>query len=345
MAKLRIVPFDRAGADFVGLARLWGAQIRHDTPQWPVYDPQVVRDNFRVSNSAVTVCHWVGLRESVPVALLELLLPKAPGAAAHMELIVHPKLRRRGIGSALLRLAGRRAASAGFTTLATVAIEPLPSGGMPRGPAGRQFCRRHGMAPVLTTVRRRLDLREFDEERCARLDARIAEHAAGYTVATWRDTAADPDARALAYLHSRMSTDVPRGALSWAAMSYEPEQWRSMERMSVRRRRTTYYAGVRRGSAGALAGYTAIMLSARPREFGQQQATIVDPLHRGHRLGLAMKLANLRAVRRAEPRLRYIHALNARSNTPMAAVNDALGFRPCDLAVTYQWELSDDYAG
>ena len=55
-------------------------------------------------------------------------------------------------------------------------------------------------------------------------------------------------------------------------------------------------------------------------------ATLVHPDHRGHRLGLAVKLANVEALAGCRPSVRRIVTSNAAENTPMIAVNDMMGF-------------------
>ncbi|MBD4636278.1 GNAT family N-acetyltransferase, partial [Xanthomonas citri pv. citri] len=59
-----------------------------------------------------------------------------------------------------------------------------------------------------------------------------------------------------------------------------------------------------------------------------QWDTIVLPEHRGHRLGMRVKAANLIAVRDALPGARAIITGNAEENRHMLDVNEALGFRP-----------------
>jgi hypothetical protein len=50
--------------------------------------------------------------------------------------------------------------------------------------------------------------------------------------------------------------------------------------------------------------------------------------HRGHRLGLLVKLAMLDFIAEQEPQVTVIDTWNATSNAPMIAVNDALGCTP-----------------
>jgi hypothetical protein len=60
---------------------------------------------------------------------------------------------------------------------------------------------------------------------------------------------------------------------------------------------------------------------------GFQGGTLVVPAHRGHRLGLAVKVANQRALAGRFPQLEWIITGNADVNAHMNAINDRLGFR------------------
>ena len=70
-----------------------------------------------------------------------------------------------------------------------------------------------------------------------------------------------------------------------------------------------------------------------------QGGTLVLPGHRGHRLGLALKLGNLQAVRERYPDCRYVFTVVAGVNAPMNAVNDLLGFRDVERALEMQRRL------
>jgi hypothetical protein len=68
---------------------------------------------------------------------------------------------------------------------------------------------------------------------------------------------------------------------------------------------------------------------------GFQWDTLVMAEHRGHRLGLLIKAANLRALRRELPDVSWLCTWNAESNEPMLRVNRALGFHP--VGRTTEW--------
>jgi RimJ/RimL family protein N-acetyltransferase len=59
-----------------------------------------------------------------------------------------------------------------------------------------------------------------------------------------------------------------------------------------------------------------------------QWGTLVDPAHRGHRLGLAVKVANLRLLQEERPDVARLTTYNAEVNSHMIGVNEAMGFRP-----------------
>jgi GNAT superfamily N-acetyltransferase len=70
-----------------------------------------------------------------------------------------------------------------------------------------------------------------------------------------------------------------------------------------------------------------------------QLITVVHPEHRGHRLGLAVKLANLEFLARYAPGISFVITGNAAVNAPMIAVNDMMGFRVIGEGMFWQKHL------
>ena len=70
-----------------------------------------------------------------------------------------------------------------------------------------------------------------------------------------------------------------------------------------------------------------------------QWITLVDPPHRGHRLGALVKLANLKSARTVQPELRVIDTWNAAVNEHMIAINEQMGYRAVDAGVNWQHDL------
>jgi len=86
---------------------------------------------------------------------------------------------------------------------------------------------------------------------------------------------------------------------------------------------------------GELVAYTDIVVTEHESERGYQWGTLVRPDHRGHRLGLAVKVANLRRLQETRPQITTLVTFNADVNAPMVAVNERLGYR----AVQWMGEL------
>ncbi len=78
-------------------------------------------------------------------------------------------------------------------------------------------------------------------------------------------------------------------------------------------------------ATGHLVGYTEVVIPLGAPESSWQHDTLVMSEHRGHGLGLAMKVANLWAVTERHPDVRSISTWNADENAPMIAVNEEMG--------------------
>jgi hypothetical protein len=79
-------------------------------------------------------------------------------------------------------------------------------------------------------------------------------------------------------------------------------------------------------ASGRLAACTELTIASDAPGQAWQMLTVVHPEHRGHRLGLAIKLANIDVLARQAPDVRVIITGNAAVNAPMIAVNDMMGF-------------------
>ena len=134
------MPLDTVHGDFAQLAALRRAQISEDAPQWPLWDPEVTRACLRTSNPLTTVENWVGVVNDRIVAHADLILPRKHNVdTAHMEGIVHPKARGRGIGMIMYRHMRDRAQRAGRARMFTSAISGHGGSGFTRNAAGDAF--------------------------------------------------------------------------------------------------------------------------------------------------------------------------------------------------------------
>jgi hypothetical protein len=91
---------------------------------------------------------------------------------------------------------------------------------------------------------------------------------------------------------------------------------------------------------GAVVALTEVMVSDHEPDRGMQGGTLVLPGHRGHRLGLALKVANQTLLRDRFPAVRGVHTWNADINEHMNAINERLGFTTVERLVEVQREVA-----
>ncbi len=303
---------------------------RPDEPPRPVSDHVAFGRQLVSPGGSRTGTHRAALGGGAVVGALRLLLPlKDNLTVALVDVAVHPEHRRRGIGSTLLAEGIRLAAAAGRTEFVAEIDEPGPDA------AGRAFALRHGWTCDLLETRRDLVLPP-DEERLSALEAVARRAAAGYEVLTWRDRTPDEllDDRAL--LEQRISTDAPQGDLPFEEERWDGERIREYEATHVARGRTVLSAGALKD--GRMVAFTDLQIPLAQPERAHQGGTLVLREHRGHRLGALVKAAVLRELAATLPMVRRISTYNSDTNTPMVAVNEALGFRPAGQLST--WSMS-----
>jgi GNAT superfamily N-acetyltransferase len=240
---------------------------------------------------------------------------------AGLEVSVLPGHRRRGVGRALHEEAARRCREAGRTTVCgevhVPAGESLSSAAPGRFAAFLGYASAHEEDHLVL----RLPLPARDVRR---LQAAIGDHAAAYDVVTWGNRCPDEHVEALCAMNTQMSADVPSGELDVEPVVWDEERLRtSEERTAASYDRVT--AVVRRRSDGVLGGYSLLYLP-KGEDHVLQDDTLVMPDHRGHRLGLALKLATLDVLSREHPERRTLHTWTDPENRAMHRTNLGFGY-------------------
>jgi GNAT superfamily N-acetyltransferase len=245
------------------------------------------------------------------------------------ELVVHPDHRRKGYGGELLESLADLARESGCTRLLTE---------MPMDGPGAPWARSRGARPVSESMHRRLNLTTVDP---AAYDAMLADartHATDYTVVQWTSPMPDEQLAGCAVLEGKMSTDVPLDELEWEPEVYDVDRMRRRNAMIAARGMWQYTSAARHDGSGELVGVTTLTRLATLPEHVDQWETIVLEEHRGHRLGMLLKIENLRFAQREEPQLSFVDTMNTDSNAPMLRVNLALGFE--SVRAWGEWELA-----
>jgi len=259
-------------------------------------------------------------------------------------LCVHPDWRRQGVGTLLLDWAESVATEAGRTTWLHYLDLGVPAPGVPtvvapeggaiaaEGP-GWRFADKRGY--TLEQVERLsvLDV-PVDEALLAPLEADAVAHGDGYRLHTWVDEVPAEWRASYTALLAQFLTEAPS-----AGLDYEPEVWdvarlEEIMRRTAARGRTALYAVAEHLASGTLVAATELEDRGPESATASQGLTLVLPGYRGHRLGMAVKIANLRQLARVLPAIRRVHTGNAAENDHMLAINRTLGFRPEGVEAT-----------
>lgn len=175
-----------------------------------------------------------------------------------------------------------------------------------------------------------------DLDRLDDLDERLAaarERSAGYEVVTWAGATPGEHRAAMRMLRERMSTDAPVGGLALEPEHWSDERLASFEEQKAAGGRTLRNVAAR-AADGSLVGYSTVIVGSS--DVARQHDTLVLREHRGHGLGMLLKLANLVELRDHHPRHRRVSTMNAEENVPMLRVNEAVGFEAVGYEAVWQ---------
>jgi GNAT superfamily N-acetyltransferase len=265
---------------------------------------------------------FLGLEDDVPVGLMDLQLPLLDNVvSAHLDVIVHPDHRGRGHGQALLERGlaeGQRQARSRFYLESSV--EPA-----------QRLLTKAGALPAQQAVRRRLDLTAPLHPPSPVPD--------GYRLVHYRDRAPEDAVDGVAHLQGRMSTDAPVGELGTEPELWDADRLREREDNLLAERRAAVSTAVVHIATNYVAGITDLIVNRDDPTCVDQWATIVDPDHRGRRLGVVLKSWNHPALLEHWPSAAFINTWNAESNTYMVCVNEALGFEVMERWTEWQLDV------
>lgn len=265
------------------------------------------------------------------------------------QVVVAIEHRGLGIGTALWEAAEQLVRQSGRTTVTGWAINREPSTGeeklTPSTGAGAvavdavvRFATRQGF--TLEQVERHSTLFlpatpavtaawQAEAQERAGPDYRLVQWA-NETPHQWLDTAAE--------LFRRMSVDVPLGGLEIQEEAWDAERVRRRDRRLAEAKLDYLLSAVEHIPSGALVAFT-ILTVPEGKPVAYQEETLVHGEHRGKRLGLWVKAANLEYLAREHPKVERIHTWNADENEHMLAINTRIGFQAASVEGAWQRKL------
>ena len=247
----------------------------------------------------------------------------------------------RGIGRALLEHAEALAAADNRTVLMTFTEHPADfdadgpdvitpetgTGAVPAAARAVRFATAAGYQLEQVERFSQLEVAAAAPELDA-LEREALAKADQYELVSWTDRCPDEYVEQLAVLMSRMSTDAPTGGLRYEEETWDVARVRHVEDTWLQAGNISLVTAARHRERGELAAYTVLELAPSKPWLADQDDTLVAASHRGHRLGMLVKIRNLRRLLAEYPAVERVVTFNAAENDHMLAINVALGFRP-----------------
>jgi GNAT superfamily N-acetyltransferase len=265
-----------------------------------------------------------------PVGYCHITLPaKENLSMGFCALTVALDQRRTGTGTALLSQCAAVARAAGRTRLAASAFDGTP---------GAAFARAKGATSGHADILRTLSITAGTPDRLAALRPAAEQAASGYELLSWRGLPPEEHLSQLAVVLQSME-DAP------ANEGVEPTVWDADRVREVEENQAAFGLDAltvvaRHVDSGDLAAYTQLVLAPSMPEWAAQEATVVLPRHRGHRLGLLVKIEMMDVLARQAPEVRYVITGNAGQNEYMIAINEQLGYKISSITRTWDLEVS-----
>ncbi|MCR2826167.1 GNAT family N-acetyltransferase [Microbacterium sp. zg.Y909] len=255
-----------------------------------------------------------------------------------------------GIGSHAYELVERTAREHGRTVLQAWAEQPPVADGdalapptgfgqVPRDHIARFFLR-HGHTLEQVERASALDL-TAPMDRIEQLYAEAQAAAKGYRVVQWQAPTPQERLEGYAWMKSRMSTDVPAGAMEFDEETWDAARVERHDRRYLEGGRTLQVTAAQHIATGELCAFNELVLGQDGTAASHQEDTLVLKEHRGHRLGMLVKCAGLLSWPRLAPESPRVMTYNAEENRPMLDINEAIGFVPISYEGAWKKTLQD----
>jgi RimJ/RimL family protein N-acetyltransferase len=333
--RLRIVDVDPADpAGFEPFYDVYATASRHG-PQGE-YATVWQRDEVRVAmgdpDDRMLRIGWAGWVEDRVVATGWMQASTVDNTdLANVLVCCAPSDRGHGYAAAMLAHVEDQARARGRERLVAEVTWPYEAGAAGPGSEELAWAGRQGFELGLVDVQRRLPL-PVPTELLDALAAEAAIHHEGYELRSFNGPVPDELAEGWVALDATLMTEAPMGDIEREAETADVARLRAEEAMIAKQGRvkvnTVAMAPPGHSGERELVAYTDIAVTVHESERAYQWGTLVRTDHRGHRLGLAVKVANLRLLQETHPQITTVVTYNADVNAPMVAVNERLGFRP-----------------
>jgi hypothetical protein len=174
-----------------------------------------------------------------------------------------------------------------------------------------------------------------DEALLDRLASDAAPHHRDYSIETYANDIPARLVESYCDIQGQLALEAPTGELEFEAEVVTVEAFAARQAKS-RERGMTMYHTLALGKGDEVVAHSVLAVLRDDLHNVIQWATLVRREHRGHRLGLATKVQNLRTMQAAHPDRKRIITQNSEQNGPMVSINEKLGFVPIELCAEFQ---------
>ncbi|KAB1938797.1 GNAT family N-acetyltransferase [Micromonospora sp. ALFpr18c] len=319
-------PRTASSAEIASLLDTLNAVLAADLPQDPSWRENSLREYLAEVMPGERRISWVAQADPSaagdPGAILGQVHVLLLGDIGVLEVLVHPSVRRSGLGRDLVLRAARRVYQEGFRSIGVEVVGDTPAVG---------FYESLGFTREYVETRSVLDLSGVDWAELAEMSTGVG---AGYHLEFF--PGGPPDDLIEAYARAKAEVrDVDDGELR--PSSYDPQRLRDSLDTLHRRGMKPYIVLARHEQSGEVAGLTEVVVPAQHPTRADQYDTIVAQDHRGYGIDRAIKARMLLELRSSEPELVEVQTWNAQANEAMLKVNAELGYRPdrdwCEYSV------------
>lgn len=335
---VRVDPFDSVAFDAWHATQLAADRFgreEHATP-WQLEESRADKQ-ARLSSRETAVYSLVV--DGTVVTAAELWLPLLDNLdLAEVVIHTHPEHRRRGHATRMLAHLEDVVRAGGRTKLLTESAYPYTAPVDGTGHPGPSFLVARGFAFGLGDVKRIVELPVADEI-LAGLAADAAPRRDSYTLRSFVGPVPEEFVQQYAELDAAIVTDAPLGDIDIGPAVADVGAVRENEALMERQGRTKHTT-LALDADGTVVAYTDLVMAAEDPGIVYQWGTLVRRDHRGHRLGLAVKVANLQFLQGLRDDARQLTTFNAEMNDHMVRVNEQLGFRPVERLGEFQKRLS-----
>ena len=318
MPLVRVTPDDMVQVTAVACIEEAARQV-DDPEAFPVI-PEMRAGQMRYGWDLDLGEHYLYVPEggSDPTGVLVLDMPTRDNLQlVWAQITVHPEHRRRGHGSMIMNEALRKTREAGRSTIWVGTAED--------DHGARKFVENFGFSYASHDARRRQVLSDVNHAELRRLWADAQAAASDYSLERLQPPVPDQVLSELVEVTAAIN-DAPMGDLTYEDEKFDVQRLRDLETALLGRGECAYRVIARHRETGEVGGHTIVMVHPLQPEVGGQGDTAVARHHRGHRLGLLLKIDMMRWLADAEPQLKIIETWNNADNKFMINVNEALGY-------------------